>query len=142
MTADISVALKQTAKTARESDDAIEAEEVDDSIFGEDEFESDVTIIDSALSYFKIHDSTFKKCKGIWNKQSRSTTMADYIKLKLGVYLKIAVDTRWNSLLDATKHLMSFIKEKPAELKAVFTKFKLDYFNTEEISFKIIFRYE
>lgn len=132
MTHDVNVALKAAVKNL---DEESELEFDEDSIFESSEFDADVTIIDSGLNYHKISESALKKCKNLWNKQSRSSLAGDFVKEKLGVYLKTPVDTRWNSLLDACSHILSCFKQKPTEFKSIFTKLQLDFFSKEELTF-------
>lgn len=133
MTSDVQHALKHAIKNIDETEEGDEGEP--ENIFNDDDFEPDVSIIDSALRYHNLNTSIFKKCKNIWNKQSKSSVVGDLIKEKLGVYLKVPNDTRWNSLLYAVQHLLTFISEKPAEIKAICSKLKIDYFTATEISF-------
>lgn len=116
----------------------------DETIFNDEDFDKDVSIIDSAIVYKKISESTFKTCKALWSKQSRSSVAADLIKQSLGVYLKVPNETRWNSELDASTQLLDIIKKKSKELKEIFRKLQLNFLTTEEITFldnyvKVIF---
>lgn len=133
MTSDILNALKKALKQV----DTVEQQQADseDEIEFDEDLDLDVTLIDSAINYRNVSDSTFKKTKDLWNRQSRSTLSADVIKKVLGVYLITPNETRWNSLLDSLTQLLSFIKTRPAELKDMFKQLKLDYFTTEEINF-------
>lgn len=137
MTSDISKTLKKvlkesTKKQDTEADESESDDEVED-VLGDDDL--DVTIIDSAIIYRDISKSAFGKCKSLWNKQSRSSYASDIIKQTFGVYLVTPNDTRWNSLLDSLVQLLSFIKDKATELKTVFKKLKLDFFNADEVNF-------
>lgn len=131
MTTALERALKKAVKQAEIIDDADSEDEFD----YEAELELDVTLIDSALNYRNISQSTFKKAKDLWNRQSRSSLTADVIKEMLGMYLITPNDTRWNSLLDSLTQLLSIIKKKPSELKEMFKKLRLEFFTGEEIEF-------
>lgn len=63
------------------------------------------------LLYKKQSRQTMAKCMAVWNKQSRSTCMADIIHKCLEVYLKCPNDTRWNSMFDAVKFMLLQIKK-------------------------------
>lgn len=134
MTSDVKVALKQSVCNLDENENENQIDQ-DESVFQDNDFDGDVSNIDSAIAYYNLSKNTFKKCKSLWNKQSKSSVAADLIKEKLGVYLKVPSDTRWNSLLYASKHLLTFLKEKPAEIRSIYQKLKLDNLTTEELNF-------
>lgn len=131
MTSDVSRALKKALKHAK----VVMNPDSEDEDMNEGEPELDVTIIDSAINYYNIYESTLKKAKSLWNRQSRSSLSADLIKGVLGIYLITPNDTRWNSLLDSLTQLLSLIKKKLSELKEIFKKLKLEFFTVEEIQF-------
>lgn len=86
-------------------------------------------------TYFETFDEVIDKCKSIWNKQSRSTLIADLIKEKLGVYLQTPVLTRWNSLLSCVKQLFKLLKEEPSDMRLIFLQLKTDELSFREIDF-------
>lgn len=131
MTSDLKKALKQALKEGEQQNE----EEFNESIFENEDFDKDVSIIDSAVNYRNASTIAFKKCKDLWCKQSRSTLAADTIKDKLGLYLEVPNDTRWNAELDGTKQMLFFVKEKPNELRAVFKALQLEYFTQDDITF-------
>jgi hypothetical protein len=55
----------------------------------------------------RLQKSAFGKCYGIWNKSSRSTKFSEVIKDICGVYLKTPCVTRWNSLYDSLRCLLT-----------------------------------
>ena len=59
---------------------------------------TDVNKIKDA-GFVLLKKSTFKKLKKLWNKQSRSTKVSDYIVAKLGRLFVVPNITRWNSTL-------------------------------------------
>lgn len=134
MTTDITKALKKALKQVKEFNENEDEDSDEENIFDE-EIDLDVTFIDSAINYNAMHESTFRKCKDLWNKQSRSTHYADAIKEILSVYLCTPNDTRWNSLLDSSTQLLLFIKNKPREVREVFKKLKIDFLTANEIEF-------
>lgn len=75
--------------------------------------------------YFHAFDKVMEKCRGLWNKQQRSPLAAGMIKETLGVYFVVGNLTRWNSILNAFKHLMECIKNHPDKVRAIFKHLKL-----------------
>jgi len=51
----------------------------------------------------RISVQTFAKLSGLWNKQNRSVTAANAIKISLGTLLVTPGDTRWNSYYNAVE---------------------------------------
>ncbi|KAF0751489.1 Uncharacterized protein FWK35_00015560, partial [Aphis craccivora] len=53
--------------------------------------------VSSLWKYKQKSRTTFAKLTTLWNKQSRSSKIADLIKICFGVYLLTPTETRWNS---------------------------------------------
>lgn len=83
----------------------------------------------------KVFRSTFGKLQAVWNKQSRSTLSADYIKSQLGNLFIIPGTTRWNALFDACVRVQEFINTKNDNLRAVFNYLDVRPLSTDEETF-------
>lgn len=70
-------------------------------------------------AYKKQSRSTFAKSTALWNKQGRSTKLADLVKQNLGVYLITPNETRWNSLYDAVVLLNKLIRNNEPKFKII-----------------------
>ena len=79
---------------------------------------TDVNKIKDA-GFVLLKKSTFKKLKKLWNKQSRSTKVSDYIVAKLGRLFVVPNITRWNSTYDATSCVSKIMKKEPVKFQAV-----------------------
>ena len=75
---------------------------------------TDVNKIKDA-GFVLLKKSTFKKLKKLWNKQSRSTKVSDYIVAKLGRLFVVPNITRWNSTYDATSCVSKIMKKEPVK---------------------------
>lgn len=60
---------------------------------------------------------------------------ADLIKLNLGVYLKLPVETRWNSTLNALVQLLGLYDEKPNEIRIIYEHINVDLLRREQLDF-------
>lgn len=79
--------------------------------------------------------STFGKLQILFNKQSRSTQIADIINDYIGVYLKILNTTRWNSHFDAMKFLLKHRKSSPTKFNAMCDDLKIVRINNNDVDF-------
>jgi len=86
-------------------------------------------------AYKKQSRLTFAKCQAIWNKQNRSSQMADIVKTNLDVYLKTPNDTRWNSWFDAIKFLIIHFKMSPSKFYKVCDALTVNRFSKTDIEF-------
>jgi len=87
------------------------------------------------LNYRKQSRLTFSKCQALWNKQNRSSQIADTIKMNLGVYLKTPNQTRWNCWFDSSKFLLLHFKNSPSKFTKVCDALKLNRFSKNDIEF-------
>jgi len=62
------------------------------------------------LNYRKQSRLTFSKCQALWNKQNRSSQMADVIKTNLGVYLKLLMKLVGTVSLIPQDYIFSILK--------------------------------
>lgn len=60
---------------------------------------------------------------------------ADLIKSILGVYLKLPVETRWNSTLNALVQLLWLYDEKPNEIRIIYEHINVDLLKREQLDF-------
>ncbi|XP_029348038.1 uncharacterized protein LOC115034755 [Acyrthosiphon pisum] len=93
---------------------------------------------ESALNnytYKKQSRATFAKLNGIFNKQNRSTQFVDTIKNTIGVYFKTPNVTRWNSLFDSVRFLLSHYKSAPPKFNSMCDEIKITRFNKNDIEF-------
>lgn len=86
-------------------------------------------------AYKKQSRLTFAKCQAIWNKQNRSSQMADIVKTNLDVYLKTPNDTRWNSWFDAIKFLIIHFKKSPSKFYKICDALTDNRFSKTDIEF-------
>jgi hypothetical protein len=86
-------------------------------------------------NYRKQSRLTFSKCQALWNKQSRSSQIADIIKMNLGVYLKTPNQTRWNCWFDSSKFLLLHFKNSPSKFSKVCDALKLNRFSKNDLEF-------
>lgn len=86
-------------------------------------------------AYKKQSRLTFAKCQAIWNKQNRSSQMADIVKTNLDVYLKTPNDTRWNSWFDAIKFLIIHFKMSPSKFYKICDALTVNRFSKTVIEF-------
>lgn len=68
--------------------------------------------LDINAAFKRVHDSTEKKLHHWWNRQGRSTLVAEILQEGFGVKLEIPGDTRWNGEYDAKKQVRTFCYEK------------------------------
>ncbi|KAL5237416.1 hypothetical protein ACI65C_004826 [Semiaphis heraclei] len=85
--------------------------------------------------------STFGKLQILFNKQSRSTQIADIINDYIGVYLKILNTTRWNSHFDAMKFLLKHRKSSPTKFNAMCDDLKIVRINNNDGENNMYFGY-
>ncbi|XP_025202919.1 uncharacterized protein LOC112600006, partial [Melanaphis sacchari] len=86
-------------------------------------------------TYKKQSRLIFAKCQAIWNKQNRSSQMADIVKTNLDVYLKTPNDTRWNSWFDAIKFLIIHFKMSPSKFYKACDALTVNRFSKTDIEF-------
>lgn len=79
--------------------------------------------------------ATFGKLQILFNKQSRSTQIADTIHGYIGVYLKIPYCTRWNSHFDAIKFLLTHRKLSPTKFNTLWDELKISRINNNDVDF-------
>ncbi|KAE9521781.1 hypothetical protein AGLY_017832 [Aphis glycines] len=89
----------------------------------------------SMLNYKKQSRLTFSKCQALWNKQNRSSQIADTIIMNLGVYLKTPNQTRWNCWFDSLKFLLLHFKNSSSKFTKVCDALKLNRFSKNDIEF-------
>lgn len=65
----------------------------------------------------KVSVQVFSKLYYIWNKQNRSSTVAEKIKEAFGFLLPTPGDTRWNSVFDAVSKITSILSSAETETK-------------------------
>jgi len=87
------------------------------------------------LNYRKQSRFTFSKCQALWNKQNRSSQMADIIKMNLGIYLKTPNQTRWNCWFDSSKFLLFHFKNSPSKFTKLCDALKLNRFSKNDLEF-------
>ena len=68
-----------------------------------------------------VYRSLMAKLSHMWNKQSRSTVVADKIRDQLGRLLITPNATRWNSTYDALSRVHIIFKEKKADFQSLLT---------------------
>lgn len=85
--------------------------------------------------FASIRDSTITKCKELFNKQNRSSNMADLVHSKIGRYLLTPVCVRWNSLHNSIKLVSKLLKTKHDEISSVFDALKLAKLTSQENEF-------
>lgn len=86
-------------------------------------------------SFKKQNRATLGKLQALFNKQSRSTQIADLIKDYIGVYLKIPNTTRWNSHFDAIRFLLTHRKSSPTKFNAMCDKLEIARINNNDVDF-------
>ncbi|KAL4085405.1 hypothetical protein QTP88_027264 [Uroleucon formosanum] len=89
----------------------------------------------SMLNYRKQSRLTLSKCQALWNKQNRSSQIADIIKINLGVYLKTPNQTCWNCWFDSSKILLLHFKNSPSKFTKVCDALKLNRFSKNDLEF-------
>lgn len=89
--------------------------------------------LDASLK--NLMDFTEKKLLALWSKQNRSSKAADAIYASLDELFVVNNETRWNSYFDALVRVRRFLNTKKADLKKLFTHFKIDYFRPAEEEF-------
>jgi len=71
----------------------------------------------------------------IFNKQNRSTQVADIIKNSLGVYLKTPNATRWNSLYDSMKFLLNCHRSSTSKFNTMCDEIKVSRIKKNDSDF-------
>ncbi|CAI6375146.1 unnamed protein product [Macrosiphum euphorbiae] len=79
--------------------------------------------------------TTFAKLTNLWNKQNRSSKIADLIKICFGVYLLTPTETRWNSTYDSVKFFLKNSKSKSGQLFRLCDDIDIVRFNKNDIEF-------
>lgn len=85
--------------------------------------------------YKKLSRAAFGKLQILFNKQSRSTQIADVIKDYIGVYLMIPNSTRWNSHFDAIRFLLTHRKSSPTKFNTMCDELKITRMTNNEVDF-------
>lgn len=85
--------------------------------------------------FTSLRDSAITKCKDLFNKQNKSSNMADLVHSKIGRYLLTPVCVRWNSLHISLKLVSKLYKTKQDEISSVFDALKLVKLTTQETEF-------
>lgn len=88
-----------------------------------------------STQFTSLRDSTISKCKELFNKQNRSSKVADLIHSKIGRYLITPVCVRWNSQHNSLKLVSKIFIEQHDEINYVFEALKLDKLTSQEIAF-------
>lgn len=86
-------------------------------------------------SYKQQSRATFAKANNLWNKQNRSTQVADSIKECFGVYLVTPNETRWNSTYDSITFLLNHIKVNFSKCVRLCDSIGVVRFKKEDIEF-------
>lgn len=89
---------------------------------------TDVTKIIAATNVSRVHHPALAKCNALWNSAGRPKS-AEAIYSVLSLHLKCPVVTRWNSLYDAIKQLLSC----EGNLNKVCQLLKMSQFKDSEI---------
>ncbi|KAJ6649200.1 hypothetical protein Bhyg_04434 [Pseudolycoriella hygida] len=84
-----------------------------------------------STNFASLRDSTLSKCKELFNKQNRSSKVADLIKSKIGRYLCV----RWNSLHNSLKLVSKVFKTQNDNICGVIEAHKIEPFSSREIEF-------
>lgn len=78
---------------------------------------------------------TFAKMQGLWNKQDRTSVIADEIHDSLKIYILVPNATRWNSTFKSVECLKRQLLEKEEELHRVCDLANLPRFNRKDLEF-------
>ncbi|KAL5237284.1 hypothetical protein ACI65C_004694 [Semiaphis heraclei] len=79
--------------------------------------------------------TTFAKLTNLWNKQNRSTKIADVIKSCFGVYLVTPTETRWNSTYDSVNFFLKKSKLNSSKLFRLCDEIDIVRFNKNDMEF-------
>jgi len=72
--------------------------------------------------YKKQLRSTFAKMRALWNKQERTSLIADTIHDELNIYIIVPNATRWNSTFQAVKCLKDQLIKSESEVQRICDK--------------------
>jgi len=86
-------------------------------------------------SYKRQTRQTFAKCNSIWNKQNRSTLIADSIKTAIGISLITPNETRWNSTFDSVKCILKYLQSNITKINIFCDSLKLVQFTKTYLLF-------
>lgn len=86
-------------------------------------------------SYKRVSRSTFAKLQALWNKQERSSTFADLVKEKLGIYFIVPNVTRWNSTFQAMDRCKRFVCEQRNSFNRLLSELNLEHLPNPEVQF-------
>lgn len=92
-------------------------------------------ILNCTQTFKRVYSTSISKCQALFNKQNRSSKIADAIKSKIGRYLVTPVVVRWNSEHNSLKLISELYKTKTAEIISVFEVLQLPALTDEELSF-------
>ncbi|KAJ6634613.1 hypothetical protein Bhyg_13188 [Pseudolycoriella hygida] len=93
-------------------------------------------IADTSSAVFKrLHGEMISKCLALFNKQNRSSKMADIVKTTIGRYLLTPVTVRWNSEHNSLKLLSELFISKPTEMNTLFEALQLPMLSNDELVF-------
>lgn len=89
----------------------------------------------SDVIYKKQMRSSFAKMQGLWNKQSRTSVVADTIHDALNVYINVPNTTRWNSTYNAVKCLSDQLQKSEAKVQRVCDESGIPRFDKNDLAF-------
>jgi len=78
---------------------------------------------------------TFARMQGLWNKQERTSQIADDIHDSLNIYIVVPNATRWNSTYKAVKCLHENLTNSELELQSICDKANIPRFDKKDVSF-------
>ncbi|CAI6343554.1 unnamed protein product [Macrosiphum euphorbiae] len=87
--------------------------------------------------YKKQLRSTFAKMRALWNKQERTSLIADTIHDELNIYIIVPNATRWNSTFQAVKCLKDQLIKSESEVQRICDKAGLPRFDKKDQAFMI-----
>jgi len=91
----------------------------------------------SDVIYKKQMRSSFAKMQGLWNKQSRTSVVADTIHDALNVYINVPNTTRWNSTYNAVKCLSDQLQKSEAKVQRICDESGIPRFDKNDLDFMI-----
>ncbi|KAL4150100.1 hypothetical protein QTP88_003938 [Uroleucon formosanum] len=89
----------------------------------------------SDVIYKKQMRSSFAKMQGLWNKQSRTSEVADTNYDVLNVYINVPNTTRWNSTYNAIKCLSDQLQKSEAKVQRVCDESGIPRFYKNDLAF-------
>lgn len=87
--------------------------------------------------YKKKLRSTFAKMRALWNKQERTSLIADTIHDELNIYIIVPNTTRWNSTFQAVKCLKDQLIKSESEVQRICDKAGLPRFDKKDQAFMV-----